>query len=155
LLGRLLLGEKDSVDVGEDTACSDGDAAEEFVQFFVVADGQLDVAGSDAGALVVAGSVAGKLQNLGGKVLHHSSEVDGGTATNAGGIAALAQEPRDTANRELKTSAGRTRLRHANRLSFCAATFSFSRHNSNDRKGKPKSNLLSRKPRKKSKIPDR
>ena len=117
------------MDVGEDTAGSDGDTAEELVQFFVVADSELDVTGSDAGALVVAGSVAGKLQNLGGKVLHHSSEVDGGTATNAGGIAALAQEPRDTANRELKTSAGRTRLAFASRLSFPTTSFSFSGHN--------------------------
>ena len=58
-LGFLLLGEEDSVDVGQDTSLGDGDAAEELVELFVVADGQLQVTGDDAGALVVAGGVAG------------------------------------------------------------------------------------------------
>ena len=37
------------MDVGQDTAGCDGDAAEQLVELLVVADGQLDVAGDDAG----------------------------------------------------------------------------------------------------------
>jgi hypothetical protein len=77
------------VDVGEDTALGDGHAAKELVELLVVADGQLDVAGDDAGLLVVAGSVAGKLEDLSGEVLEDGSKVHGGTTTDAGGELAL------------------------------------------------------------------
>ena len=53
-----LLGEKDSLDVGEDTSLSNGDSGQEFVQLFVITDGQLQVTGDDPGLLVVTGSVA-------------------------------------------------------------------------------------------------
>jgi len=53
------------VDVGEHAALGDGHAAKELVELLVVADGQLDVAGDDAALLVVAGSVAGELKDLG------------------------------------------------------------------------------------------
>ena len=62
LLG--LLGEEDSLDVGEDTTLGNGDTGEEFVQFLVVADGKLEVTGDDSGLLVVTGSVACKLEDL-------------------------------------------------------------------------------------------
>ena len=44
--------------------CCDGDVAEQLAQLLVVAHGQLDVAGDDAGLFVVAGSVACQLQHL-------------------------------------------------------------------------------------------
>ena len=60
--------------VGEDTALGDG------CGLLVVADGELHVAGCDAGLLLVAGAVAGELEDLGGEVLHDGREVDGGAA---------------------------------------------------------------------------
>ena len=127
-LGGLLLGEKDSVDVGEDTAGSDGNTAEELVELFVVADSELNVTGSDAGALVVAGGVTGELEDFSGEVFHHRGEVHGGTTADAGSIAALAKEAGHTADRELKTSARAARLALASRLAFTTTTFAFSGH---------------------------
>ena len=75
-----LLGEKDGVDVGEDTTGGDGDSAEELVELLVVLDGKGDVAGDDAGLLVVAGGVAGELEDLGAEVLEDGGEVDGAPA---------------------------------------------------------------------------
>ena len=101
------LGDEHGVDVGEDTALGDGHAAEELVELLVVAHGQLDVAGDDARLLVVAGGVAGQLEDLSGEVLEDGSEVHGGTATNAGGELALLQEAGDTPDGELKPGLGR------------------------------------------------
>ena len=53
------------VDVGEDTALGDCDVAEELVQFFVVADGELEMTWDDTGLLVVAGGIASQLEDLG------------------------------------------------------------------------------------------
>ena len=47
------------MDVRENTARRDGDAAEELGELLVVAHGELDVARDDAGRLVGAGGVAG------------------------------------------------------------------------------------------------
>ena len=104
LLALGLLGEKDGVDVRENTTGGDGDAAEELVELFVVADGKLNVSGNDTGLLVVAGGVASKLKDLSAEVLEDGGDVDRGTSTNTGGVAALLQVAADTANRELETS---------------------------------------------------
>ena len=98
-----LLGEKDLVDVGEDTTLGDGDAREQLVELLVVADGELEVAGDDAPLLVVAGSVAGKLKNLSREVLEDSGEVDWGTSTDTLGVVALAEETVNTTHGELKS----------------------------------------------------
>ena len=124
LLG--LLGEKHGVDVGENTAGSDGDTAEELVELFVVADGELKVAGSDTGLLVVAGSVAGEFEDLGAEVLEDGSEVHGGTTASAGGVAAKLQVTSDTADGELKSGFGGPAGGLASFLA--AASFSFARH---------------------------
>ncbi len=92
------------MDVGQHTAGGNGHAAEQLVELLVVADGQLDVAGDDAGLLVVAGGVAGKLKDLGGQVLEDGGEVHGGTGADAGGVAPLLEEAGDTAHGELETS---------------------------------------------------
>ena len=107
-LGRLagLLGQKHSLDVGEDTTLGDGDSAEQLVELLVVADGELQVTGDDPALLVVAGGVAGELEDLSGQVLEHGGEVDGGTGADAFGVVALAQETVDTSNWELKPSTG-------------------------------------------------
>ena len=119
-----LLGEKDGVDVGEDTAGGDGDATEELVELLVVLDGEGDVAGDDAALLVVAGGVAGELEDLGAEVLEDGGEVDGGTGTHAGGVLALTEVTADTADGELQTCLGR----RAGGLLAAAASLSFSGH---------------------------
>ena len=70
LLGLLgLLWQQNSLDVGQNTTLGDGHTSEQLVQFLVVADGQLQVAGDDPALLVVAGSVAGQLEHLSCEVL--------------------------------------------------------------------------------------
>ena len=49
-------------------------------------DGQLKVPGNYPGLLVVPGGVAGQLQDLGGKIFHHSGHVDWCASTNSLGI---------------------------------------------------------------------
>ena len=88
LLG--LLGQQDAVDVGDHAARGDRDAGEQLVELFVVANGELDVAGHDPLLLVVAGGVPGELKSLGGEVLEDSGQVDGGAGADAGGVAAVA-----------------------------------------------------------------
>ena len=109
LLG--LGGQQACVDVGQDTTLGNGDMAQQLVQFLVVADGQLQMAGDDTRLLVVAGSVAGQFEDFGGQVLEHGGQVDGGTGTDALGVVATAQQAVDTANGELKTGLGGTGLR--------------------------------------------
>ena len=103
------LGEEHRVDVGQDAAGRDGHLAEELVQLLVVADSELDVAGDDAGLLVVARGVARELKHLSGEVLEHSGQVDGGTAADTGGVLASLEEATDTPDGELQASLGRPR----------------------------------------------
>jgi hypothetical protein len=125
----LLLGDKENVDVGEDTTSSDSGVAEKLVQFLVVADSQLDVAGNDSGLLVVLGGVTGELEDLGGEVLKDGSEVHGGTGTNALGEAASLEEAGDSADGELKTSlAGSGNGTGSGALAFAATTFTCTCH---------------------------
>ena len=70
------------MDVWENTAGSDGDAAHELVELLVVPGGELEVPRGDPGLLVVAGSVAGELKDLGREVLEDSREVDRGAGTD-------------------------------------------------------------------------
>ena len=105
--GLALLGEEHSVDVGQHTAGSDGHSSEQLVELLVVADGKLDVTWDDTTLLVVAGSVASKLEDLGGKVLQDGSEVHGGTGADTGSVAASAEVTVDATHRELKAGLGR------------------------------------------------
>ena len=56
------------MDVREHTASRDGDACEELVELLIFAHGELHVAQDDVRLFVVAGSVAGELENLGEEV---------------------------------------------------------------------------------------
>ena len=87
-----LLGQKDSLDVGEDTALGDGDSGQQLVQLLVVPDGELEVTGDDPGLLVVPGSVAGQLKDLSREVLHDGGHVDEGDATHVLLVVALPEE---------------------------------------------------------------
>ena len=64
------------------------------------------MAGHDAGLLVVAGGVAGELEDLGGEVLEDGGEVHRGTGTDAGGVLALLEVARDAADGELESRLG-------------------------------------------------
>ena len=112
LLGGLvrLLGQEDSLDVGQDSSLSDGDSGEQLVQLLVVPDGQLEVTGDDPGLLVVTGSVASQLEDLSSQVLHDGSKVDGSSSTNTGGVVSLAEQTVNTSNGELKSGSAGPRL---------------------------------------------
>ena len=102
LLG--LLWQQNSLDVGEDSTLGNGDTSEQFVQLFIITDGQLEMAGDDPGLLVVTGSIASQLKDLSCEVLHDSSHVDWGSGTNTPSVVALAKETVDTSNWELESS---------------------------------------------------
>jgi len=108
-LGLGGLGEQHSVDVGEDTTRGNGHRPQQLVELLIIADSQLDVAGDDAGLLVVTGSIASQLQDLSGEVLQDSCQVHGGTTAHTSSKAALAEVARDTAYGELKSGLGGTR----------------------------------------------
>ncbi len=123
-MGARLLGQEHGLDVGQDTSLGDGHALEQLVQLFVVPDGQLEMARVDPLLLVVAGSVAGQLKDLGREVLHHGSQVDGGAGANPLGVVSLSEETVDTTDWELEPSTGRTALG----LGTGLASLSTSRH---------------------------
>ena len=122
LLG--LLGEEDSLDVGEDTALGDGHTGKQLVQLLVVTDGQLEVTGDDPGLLVVTGSVASQLEDLSCQVLHDGGHVDGGTSSHTLGVVSLAEETVDTSHGELESSTAGPGLC----LSLDLASLATSRH---------------------------
>ena len=74
------------MNVGQDTARGDGHATQPLAELLVVADGQLDVPGDDAGLLVVASSVSCQLKDLSSKVLQDGCQVHRGTSTDAAGV---------------------------------------------------------------------
>ena len=92
------------MDVGENTTLGNGHTSQQLVEFLVIADGELHMAGVDAVLLVVAGGIAGQLQDLSREVLKHGGEVHGGTRANTLGEVALLQVAVNATNGELKTS---------------------------------------------------
>ena len=124
LLG--LLGEEDSLDVGEDTTLSDGDSGEKFVQLLVITDGELKMSRDDPGLLVVTSGISGQLEDLSSEVLEDGSQVDGGTSTHSLGVVSLAEESVDATDGELKSRAAGSALC----LSLRLASFSAARHDS-------------------------
>ena len=112
LLGGLvrLLGQEDSLDVGEDTTLGNGDSSQQLVQLLVVTDGQLQVTGDDPGLLVVTGSIACQLKDLSSQVLHDGSQVDWGAGTDTLGVVSFAEHTVDTTDGELKSSTAGTGL---------------------------------------------
>ena len=49
--------------------------------------------GDDPGLLVVPGSVAGELEDLGREILHDGGQVDRGSSANPLGVVSLAEQP--------------------------------------------------------------
>ena len=105
-LGTRLLWQEDCVDVWQDTALGDGDAAHELVELFVVSDGELQVSRRDSGLLVVSGCVACKFQDLGGEVFKDGCEVHWGACTDSGTVGAELEVTVDTSDWELESSTG-------------------------------------------------
>ena len=112
------------MDVGEDTTGSDGGAAEESVELFVVADGELNVTGNDSALLVVLGGIAGELEDLSCEVLKDGSAVHGGTGADAAGVAALLHEAGNSSDWELKSSLGSSADGAGSGLSLASSSFS-------------------------------
>ena len=104
LLG--LLGQKNGLDVGQDTSLCNGDTGQKLVQFLVVADGKLEMTGDDSCLLVVTGGVTCQFKNFSGKVFKNSGEVHWCTSSDTFSIVSLSQETMDTSNGELKSSTG-------------------------------------------------
>jgi len=94
------------MDVGENTALGDCDVTEKLVQLFVVADGELEMAGDDAGLLVVASGITSQLEDFGSQIFKNSCEIDRGTSTNTLSVVAFPQETVDTADGKRETSFG-------------------------------------------------
>lgn len=67
------------MNVGQDTTLGDGDMAKEFVQFLIVAYGELEMTGDDTRLLVVTGGVTSQFEDFSSQVLKDSSEIDGST----------------------------------------------------------------------------
>ena len=67
------------VNVGQDTTLGNCDMSEKLVQFLIIADGELQVAGNDTSLLVITGGVTGQLEDFGREILKHGSKVDGST----------------------------------------------------------------------------
>jgi len=94
------------VDVGQNTAGSDGGLGHKSGELLVVADGELNVTGHNSSLLVVLGGVASELENLSSEVLKNGGAVHGGTGTNALGVASLLHEAGNSSDWELKSSLG-------------------------------------------------
>lgn len=67
------------VNVGKNTALSNSDMAQQFVQLFVIADGELQMAGDDTGLLVVTCGIASQLENFRSQIFEDSGQVYRGT----------------------------------------------------------------------------
>jgi hypothetical protein len=107
---RGLLGEEVLMNVGEDTTLGNSDVAQQLVQFLIVSDGELKVAGDDTSFLVVTSGVSSKLENFSSKILQDGSQIDRCTGTNTLGVVSLAKKTVNTTDRESQAGLGRTRL---------------------------------------------
>lgn len=117
------------MDVWEYATRRDCYAAKQLVEFFIIANGELQVPGDDARFFVVAGSVAGELENFGTKIFEDGREVDGSASPNARRILALLEVSPNATNRELQPSLGGTRRCFTSAsFTLTASTFSFTRH---------------------------
>ncbi|XP_043856595.1 histone H1.4-like isoform X1 [Dromiciops gliroides] len=105
-----LLGQQHSLDVGQNAALGDGNLAQQLVELFVVADGQLKMTGNNTSLLVVPGGVTRQLQDLGGQILEHSSQIHRSPGTDPLSIVAFAEQTMNATHGKLKTSSGRTGL---------------------------------------------
>lgn len=97
------------MNVGHNTTSSDGNVTEKLVQFFVIADGELQVTGRDGLLLINRGSVTSQFKDFSGQVFQDSSQVDWSSGTDTLSVVTLAQEAVDTTDWELESSLFRAR----------------------------------------------
>ena len=97
-----LLGEENSVDVGQHSTRGNGDLAKQLAQLLIIAHCQLNVPGNNPGLLVVTSCVASKLQYFSREVLQHCCQVYRSTGSDSGGVLALLEVASDTSDRELQ-----------------------------------------------------
>ena len=119
-----LLGQKDGLDVGQDTSLGNGHTGQQLVQLLVIPDGELKMTRDDPGLLVVTSSIACQLENLSSQVLHDGGHVDWGSSANTLSIVSLPQKTMDTSNWELKSGPAGPRLC----LSLNFSSFAAARH---------------------------
>ena len=119
--------EQEDMDVREDSTWSNSGVGHEFVKFFIVSDGQLDVSGHNSSLFVVFGSVSSKFEYLSSEIFEDGSEIDWGTSSNSFSVSALFQESSDSSDWELKSSFGWSWNGSLSR-GFSSSTFSFSGH---------------------------
>ena len=112
------------MNVWQDTAVGNSHTRQEFVQFFVVSDGELKMSWDDSCLLVVSGSVTSQLQDFSGQVFENSSQVDWSSGADSVSVVSLAKETMNTSNRELKSSSERSGLG----LGLGFSSFTTSRH---------------------------
>jgi len=124
-----LLGQKNSLDVGKNSALSDCNSRQQFVQFLVVTDSQLKMTRYDSRFLVVSGSISSQFQDFSRQVLQDSGQVHWCSASNSWRESSLSQESVNSTDWELKSSSEWSGL--GLRLSF--SSFSTSRHDSDER----------------------
>ena len=102
-----LLGQQNSVNVGQHTSGCNGDSSQQSVQFLIVLYGKGDVTRNDTGLLVVTSCVSSKFQNFGAKVFKNSSKVYRCPSSHTGCVLPLTQVTSDTTNGELQSCFGR------------------------------------------------
>jgi hypothetical protein len=91
------------VNVWQDTTLCDCDVTQKLVQFLIVSDGELEMAGDDTGLLVVTSGIAGKFEDFSCEVLKDGGEVDWSTSTDTLSVVALPQQTVNTADWECET----------------------------------------------------
>ena len=114
------------MNIGKDTASSNGDISQELVELLIVLDGKSNVTRNDAAFLVVTSGIASKFENLSTKVLEDGSKVDGSSSSHTGAVLSLTEITSNTTDGELKTSFSRRTDTLPGRASTASLSFSFS-----------------------------
>ena len=127
LCGSSLLGQQNSVDVGQHTSWCNRYSSQQTVQFLIILYGKSNVTGNNTGLLVVTSCVSSKFQNFGAKVFKNGSKVYRRSSSHTRCVLALTQVTTDTTNGELQSCLGRC----SGGLLFSTASLSFSYNSPN------------------------
>jgi len=98
------------MDVGQHATLGDSNVPQKFVQFLIVAYGELKMTGNNTRLLVITSGIASQLENFGGKILQHSSKVNRSASTDTLSVVSFAQKTMNTANGERQAGLRRARL---------------------------------------------
>ena len=115
------LRQKNGLNVWQDTTLGNSDASQQFVQFFVIPDCELQMPWNDSCFLVVPGRVTGELQHFSRQVFENGGQVDRGTGTDSLGVVTFSKESMDSTDWKLKPGSTGSGLR----FSFNFACFTF------------------------------